>query len=88
MWRELVHFDVVVAGLAQRTQESCLRAARMLSRHENRVDPSQLTEQPAKDDRGQHTVRKPPTPCTSAPSRETLRFPRVAPKDSFGAAKP
>jgi len=61
MWRERMHSDMVVAGLAERTREAYLRAARMLSQYYNGVDPAQLTEQAAKDDREQHAVRKPPT---------------------------
>jgi len=61
MWRERMHSDMVVAGLAERTREAYLRAVRMLSQYYNGDDPAQLTEQAAKDDREQHAVRKPPT---------------------------
>ena len=49
MWRERMHSDMVVAGLAERTREAYLRAVRMLSQYYNGADPAQLTEQQVKD---------------------------------------
>jgi hypothetical protein len=41
-WRERMLSDLIVAGLAQRTQQAYLRAVRMLSRVYSNVDPATL----------------------------------------------
>ena len=48
-WRERMLSDLIVAGLAERTQEAYLRAVRLLSRFYNNIDPATLTEQQVKD---------------------------------------
>ena len=48
-WRERMHSDLVVAGMADRTQKAYLRAVRMLSLHYNGSDPAQLSEVQVKD---------------------------------------
>ncbi len=41
--------DLVVAGMAERTQEAYLRAVRLLSKFYNNADPATLTEEQVKD---------------------------------------
>jgi hypothetical protein len=42
-WRERMLSDLIAAGLAQRTQQAYLQAARMLSRFYSNVAPATLT---------------------------------------------
>ena len=48
-WHDRMLADLVVAGLAQRTQVAYLRAVRQLSRYYNATPPEQLSEQHVKD---------------------------------------
>ena len=48
-WHEEMLADLVVAGLAERTQEAYLRAVRQLSRFYDDRCPTQITEQQVKD---------------------------------------
>lgn len=48
LWRERMLADMVVAGLAERTQEAYLRAVRLLSQFHSHADPTQLTEEQVK----------------------------------------
>lgn len=48
-WHERMHSDLVVAGLAERTQEAYLRAVRQLSQYYSGTDPGRLSEQQVKD---------------------------------------
>ena len=48
-WHERMLSDLVVAGLAERTQEAYLRAVRQLSRFYDGCCPSELSEQQVKD---------------------------------------
>ena len=48
-WRERMHSDLVVAGMAERTREAYLRAVKMLSRFYNNADPTTLSEDQVKD---------------------------------------
>ena len=48
-WRGNMQADLIVAGLAERTQEACLRAVRQLSEYYSGTLPTDLTEQRVKD---------------------------------------
>lgn len=48
-WHQRMQADLVVAGLAQRTQEAYLRAVRQLTEYYNGTQPELLTEQQVKD---------------------------------------
>ena len=48
-WRDRMHDDLVVAGMAERTCVAYLRSVRLLSKHYNNADPSQLSEDQVKD---------------------------------------
>ncbi|MCA9195812.1 MAG: phage integrase N-terminal SAM-like domain-containing protein, partial [Planctomycetales bacterium] len=48
-WREKMQADLVVAGMAERTQEAYLRAVSMLSKFFHNADPAMLTEEQVKD---------------------------------------
>lgn len=48
-WRERMVSDLVVAGMAERTQEAYLRAVRLLSKFYSNADPATLTEEQVKD---------------------------------------
>ncbi len=48
-WHASMLADLVVAGLAERTQEAYLRAARQLSRFYDGRDPTELSEQQVKE---------------------------------------
>jgi hypothetical protein len=41
-WREQMLSDLIVAGLAQRTQQAYLRAVQLLSRFYSNTDPATL----------------------------------------------
>ena len=48
-WYDRMHADLVVAGMAERTQEAYLRAVRQLRDYYSGTDPDQLSEQKVKD---------------------------------------
>lgn len=48
-WPEQLQADLVVAGLAERTQEAYLRAVHQLSQYYKGMKPQQLTEQQMRD---------------------------------------
>lgn len=48
-WHQRMQADLVVAGLADRTQEAYLRAVRQLGEYYNGTQPEDLTEQQVKD---------------------------------------
>lgn len=48
-WRERMVSDLVVAGMADRTQEAYLRAISLLSKFYHGADPAQLSEEQVKD---------------------------------------
>ena len=48
-WHERMHSDLIVAGMAERTQEAYLRAVRQLRDYYSGTDPDQLSEQQLKD---------------------------------------
>ena len=48
-WHQRMQEDLIVAGMAERTQEAYLRAVRQLAQYYNGTSPEQLTEQQVKD---------------------------------------
>ena len=48
-WHQRMQEDLIVAGMAERTQEAYLRAVRQLSSYYNGTLPADLTEQQVKD---------------------------------------
>lgn len=48
-WRERMQSDLIVAGMAERTQEAYLRAVRQLSQFYHNADPALLNEEQVKD---------------------------------------